>query len=106
MVENACYDRGSTFRLKCFLNDGAPSPKIVENKIFFLHDSRRVPSPWDIFIQQEFYFCSITFLGEVYSSQVEQPQQKKWCTSIVARFTGSSCFLFPEAPNLMKPMLP
>ena len=24
LKKDACYDRGSSFRLKCFLNDGAP----------------------------------------------------------------------------------
>ena len=34
MNGDACYDRGSSFRLKCFLNDGAAQPKIVGNRIF------------------------------------------------------------------------
>ena len=45
--KDGCYDRGSTFRLNCFLNDGAPQPKNVGKKInnrpFLLHDSRCVP---------------------------------------------------------------
>ena len=34
-TEDACYDRGITFGLKLFLNDEAPSPKIVGNWLFF-----------------------------------------------------------------------
>ena len=32
---DASYDRGSTFPLKCFLNDGDPQPKIVGMPILF-----------------------------------------------------------------------
>ena len=44
---DACYDRGSRFRLERFLNDRAPQPKLVGNTPhLFLHDdSRRVPRP-------------------------------------------------------------
>ena len=38
MYNDACYDRGSTFRLKCFLNDGTGllNPKSSEVVGFFL----------------------------------------------------------------------
>ena len=46
-THGACYDdRGITLRLKCFLNDGAPKPKIAGNEQFF-YDSRCVPRLWD-----------------------------------------------------------
>ena len=44
----ACYDKVSTsFRLIWFVNDGAPSPKVVEKLtiFFFFYDPRRVPRP-------------------------------------------------------------
>ena len=33
--KDACYDRCSTFRLKCFLNDGLLNPKSSEIRHFF-----------------------------------------------------------------------
>ena len=35
MSADSCYDRGMTFRLKWFLNDGDSSPKIFGNRPFF-----------------------------------------------------------------------
>ena len=50
-VTDACYDRGTPFRAKRFLNDGAPQPKTVGNTPFFLRASRCVPRPWYFFIR-------------------------------------------------------
>ena len=86
------YDGGSCFRLKkWFPNDGAPSPKIVGNKInnehFFLRDSCCVPRPWDFSsgIVAVSFFSELVLLGDVLSFHIEKPKTKKWCTFIVAR---------------------
>ena len=48
--------------------DGAPYPKIVGNRTFFLLilNSRRVPRPWDFSsgLRRSFYFSPNQFLGE------------------------------------------
>ena len=36
---------GNTFRLKWFLHGGAPSPKMIGNRPFFLHDFLDVCAP-------------------------------------------------------------
>ena len=74
----ACYDKGSSFLLFSFLNDGAPQPKIVGNTPFVLHDSLCVPRPSGFSSGSSFIFSRIpgSFLEEVSSSQVEERQQK------------------------------
>ena len=76
------HDRGrGSFRLKWFLIDEAPYPKIVGNrKKIKLRDSRRVPRPQDCsFGSTVKLFINIVFfgLGHVFSSQIEGMHQKK-----------------------------
>ena len=78
-ASDACYDRGSTFRLKCFLNDRVHQPKIVGKYaplIFFMilvvylgHGSFHP-------VALSFFSSSISFWGEVLSSQIEEPQKE------------------------------
>ena len=75
-IADACYDRGSTFCLKRFLNDGTPLPKIIGNRTILLHDSRCVSRPWDFSSGGSFVFLQNQFFGEVLSSQIEEPQKK------------------------------
>lgn len=44
---DACYDRGSSYRLRWFPNDEAPKPNIIKNWPFFRHGSRSPPRPWE-----------------------------------------------------------
>ena len=71
LPSDACYDdRGSTFRLQIFLNDGAPQTKTVGIRPFLLHNSRCVPRSWDFLSGSSFIF---RFFGEILSSQIEEP---------------------------------
>ena len=53
--------RGIPFRLRCFLNDGAPYHNIVENSPFVLHGSRCVPGPWAFSSGSSFIFSESVF---------------------------------------------
>ena len=60
--------RGSTFRLKMFSKEGTPYLKIVGKKknsrpFFILHDSRRIPGPWDFLYGSNSIFIQISFLS-------------------------------------------
>ena len=49
--KDASHDRGNNFRLKWFLNDRAPSPKIAGKIVHsvFRGPRRVLPRPWDLF---------------------------------------------------------
>ena len=78
-VTGGCYDRGSTFLLKWFLNDGVPQPKIVGKTPLFLHDLV-------VYLGLFFFFHPVAFLvsskptkigGAFLNSQTEEPQKTK-----------------------------
>ena len=99
---DACYDRGGSFRLKMFLNDGAPSPEIVGEKknnrpTFFSWFSLCIQTTGCFirYVAVFFFLLQKSFLlGEVLSSRTEETSEKKWCTSIVAWVVTSTgcCF--------------
>ena len=61
-VADACYDRGSTFRLNWFLNGGAPLTQTRRKyDIFFSRDFRRVPRSWDFSSDGSFMFLQFCF---------------------------------------------
>ena len=68
-----------------FWTAGLLNPKMSEVGHFVLLDSRWVSSPWDFSSGRNFIFLWIIFWGEGLTSQIGEPQKKKWCTSIVAR---------------------
>ena len=58
-LKDACHDRGIIFCLKQFLNDGVPTPKIVENTPHsFCVIRGRVSRPWDLSSGTVFFFPS------------------------------------------------
>ena len=66
-VKDVCLDGGSSFRLKCFLNNGTPKSKIVGFFLLYvLGDSRCVSRPREFSSGLQFFFCSSLnqFLGE------------------------------------------
>ena len=85
--EDACHDRGSTFRLKSFLNDEDPSLENCRKLVILLHDSCRVPRTLLGFsFGSSFVFLYTNqILVEVFlSAQIEEPQKNTWCTPTVA----------------------
>ena len=77
-TSDARYNRGATLRLKLFLNDGVPQPKIVgETGIICFRDSRYrcVPRSWGFHLVAVLLFYK-SVLGEILSSQIEEPPKK------------------------------
>ena len=93
--KEAGYDRGHIFlRLKCFVNEEAPQPKIVgkkeEGHFCLLYEfSSCIYEAVGFFIRKSFYvflFFSKTsfFLGEVLSApELRESQKRTWCSSFV-----------------------
>ena len=75
-IIDAPYDRGSTFPLNCFPNDGVPQPKIVRMPIFFRKTTLLYTRAMGSFIGMQCHFRSSQFSGEVWSSlsSSEEPQ--------------------------------
>ena len=74
-IKDALYDRGSTFPLKCFLNNGASQPKIVGMPIFFRKMMCLYTWATGFIIGMQFDFCLNQFAAEVRSLTSEQPQK-------------------------------
>ena len=83
--ENACYGRGSFFRVECFVNDGAPSQKNVGNRyiflftILFVHPVHGSFNPVAVL-----FFSNLLFLDSSKATGL-RILRENWCTSIVAR---------------------
>ena len=73
--EDAFYDRGITFPLKRFMNDGALQPKIVAMPILFRKMTFLYTWAVGLFIRKQFDFCWSQFSREVWSSLSEGPQK-------------------------------
>ena len=73
-----CYDRGGSFGLKRFLNDGAPQPKLVLN-VF-----RRLLRPFDYSSSSTVILYPRSVLGWRYRAPKWRTPEEKCCTSTVA----------------------
>ena len=71
-----CYDRGSTFWLKRFLNDGAPDPETVGISISCCNIFICILKPCDSSAGSTFVSLQTNFLYEVQSSSSEEAQKK------------------------------
>ena len=75
---DACYDRGSDFRLNRFLICGGSLTENPQRQAFFWAcGSCCVPTQWDCFSEtSSFDFTPHQLLGECLSSQVEKPEKE------------------------------
>ena len=99
-VTRATIEVYTFFWRKCFLNDGAPQPKIVGKKPFlFSQDSRCVPMLCVFFNPEAVFFSQKSVsLGGVLSSQLRNIRGKKWCISIVSCVELRMCGHFIDVP--------
>ena len=72
---DACYDRGSTFRLERFVDGGAPCRKIVGKKVAFLPDCRDVPRLWFFLSDITCSFLQNRFWERSYAPNFVGPQK-------------------------------
>ena len=100
------YDRGSTFRLKCFLSDGPPSPQIVVNSRSLFYLIVVVYLDHGMFHLVAVLFFSKSVLEEVLSSQIEETQKKRgapliYRASMNTYMEFQRCWAFPPLTILV-----
>ena len=64
-VSDAFYDRGITFPINCFLNNGAPSPKIVGMPILFRKLRLSFARAIGLLIEMQLDVCRSQFSGDL-----------------------------------------